>query len=276
MHNPGSAGRGPQPSAECGRHGRAATRVVGVDPLRFLAARQGFFSRSQARELGYDDRAVTRCVRVRAWTRFRRGYYAFTDIWEATDPVGRHRIRSAPVMHSLGGAVALSHVSGVIEHGIATWSLDLSRVHVTRLDQAPGRIEGDVVHHEGRWVANDIVDVDGQRVLAPERCVLEAGSRVDAERSLVMLDSGLQLGRYDDDALCRRFQSMSSWPWMRSMHVPVRMARTGAQSPGESRGRYFCWVWRLPAPLLQFSVRDASGKLLGTTDWAWAEAWRPG
>jgi len=133
-----------------------------VDPLRQLTRLHGFFSRAQAREVGYDDRAVTRAVRAGYWVRFRRGFYAFADEWRGADDAERHRTRSRAVLHSLGDAVALSHVSAVLAHGIAVWDVDLSRVHVTRLDGGPGRIEGDVIHHEGLCLDQELMDVDGQ------------------------------------------------------------------------------------------------------------------
>ena len=58
----------------------------------------------------------------------------------------------------LGSRVALSHVSGVIDWDIPTWGLDLSRVHVTRLDGGAGRLEGDVVHHEGLSLDHEVVE----------------------------------------------------------------------------------------------------------------------
>src|SRR4051794_30270681 len=135
-----------------------------LDPLRAIARRDGFFTRQHAEQAGYADRDVTRMVRARVWRRIRRGVYAFTDTWAQLDDVGRHHVRSSAVLHSLGDAVALSHVSGVVRHGIEVWGLDLERVHVTRLDGGAGRVEGDVVHHEGFWLDKDVTEVDGQRV----------------------------------------------------------------------------------------------------------------
>lgn len=242
-----------------------------MEPLRIWAEMNGhFFTRSQARDLGYDDRDVARLVRQRVWTRFRRGYYCFTDVWDTMNDVEQHVIRSRAVLHSLGAAVAaLSHVSGAIAHGIAVWGIDLRRVHVTRLDGGPGRVEGDVVHHEGFCLKDDVVEVSGCRVLLPERCALEAASRTTSESGLVILDSLLCRCQVDEATLMRRFELMSSWPFMRKLHLVVRMADGRAQSAGESRGRHLCWVCRLPAPDLQFEVRDAGGTLIGITDWAW-------
>ena len=159
---------------------------MAMDELRILVEINGFFTRAEARELGYDDRAVSAAMRAKLWHRIRRGYYTFADTWLQLDDVERHRVRSHAVLRSLGGNVALSHVSGVLEHGIATWGLDLSRVHVTRLDGAAGRVEGDVVHHEGVCVSADVLEIPAGRVLTPARCVLEAGSRAGGgERALV-------------------------------------------------------------------------------------------
>ena len=109
--------------------------------------------------------------------------------------------------------------------GIPTWDLDLSRVHVTRLDGGAGRIEGDVVHHEGVSLDHEVVERDGHRVLIPERCVLEAGSRAKLPASrLVIADGLLRQKLSTPDQLEDQFRLMERWPFMRSMHLPVRMA----------------------------------------------------
>lgn len=240
-----------------------------MDPLRVLAEEIGFFTRAQARSAGYADRDVTRMVRRGLWCRFRRGYYTFTDLWEAMDAVGRHRVRSHAVLDSLGDRVALSHVSGVVEHGVDVWGVDLSRVHVTRLDGGPGRIEADVVHHEGFCADDEVLVRDGRLVLPPDRCVLEAGSRADNEQALVMMDSLLHRGLVDHAELFARFELMARWPYVQHLHLVVRMADSRAESVGESRGRYLFRNHGLPAPELQYAVRDADGVLVATTDWGW-------
>ena len=51
-------------------------------------------------------------------------------------------VTAAAAIDALGPDVALSHASGCAVHEIAMWGLDLSRVHVTRLDGGPA---GDAV-----------------------------------------------------------------------------------------------------------------------------------
>lgn len=245
-----------------------------MDDLRIMAELQGFFTRAQAAELGYDDRAVANAVRAQLWLRFRRGYYAFADTWLALDEVEQHRVRSLAVLHSLGDKVALSHVSGLVHHRVAVWGMDLRRVHVTRLDGGAGRIEGDVVHHEGFCLDSDVLPIQGGgQVLAPARCALEAGSRNGGgEIALAALDSLLHLELATDDELCEQFDLMGHWPFMRVMHVPVRMADGRSASAGESRGVWFFRTFHLPAPEKQYEVfHPGTGELIGTTDWAWPE-----
>lgn len=211
------------------------------------------------------------CMRAGLWRRIRRGYYVFADTWAELDAVGRHLVRCRCVLDSLGPTAALSHVSGAVAHGMSTWDLSLERVHVTRLDGGAGRAEAGVVHHEGLCLGNDVMEVDGMRVLVPERCALEAASRVDNEHALTLLDSLLHLGLADEDVLRRRFEIMGSWPFVRHLHVPVRLATSKSESPGESRGRWLFWSAGLPMPECQFEVRDARGELRGTSDWGWPE-----
>ena len=40
---------------------------------------------------------------------------------------------------------------------------------------------------------------------------------------------------------------------------------------GETRGKWLCRVFHLPAPQPQFAVHDTDGVLRGTCDWGWPE-----
>ena len=243
-----------------------------MNPLRYVCEQDGFFTRAMAREVGYDDQAISLMVRQRVWRRFRRGYYSFSDIWDTVDEVAQHLIRCRAVLHSLGDAVALSHVSGVLAHGINTWGVDLTRVHVTRLDGGAGRVEGDVVHHVGAASDADVMNVDGLRALSPVRCAIECGATTTSESALVVFNSLLHLGIADPEQLHRQFRAMGSWPGMRHLHVPVRLADPRAESVGESRGMWVFWVVGIPRPTVQFEVHDENGILRGTCDWGWPRA----
>ncbi len=242
-----------------------------MDRLRILAETTGSFTRADALACGYDDRAIARAIRVRLWTRIRTGAYTFSDLWAQADELARHRASARAVMKRLGTNVALSHVSAAVDHGLTAWNADLSQVHVTRLDGGAGRTEAGVVHHEGLCLDEDVVDHDGYFVVKPARAALETGSQLTTEAAIVLFDDGLHKRRFTVGELEAAFCLMQSWPAFRKLQIAVRFADGRAESPGESRTRYLCYVHGLPAPELQYEVLDQHGRLIGTTDFAWPE-----
>ena len=239
-----------------------------MHPLRAICLELGFFTRQHARDAGMDERAIDAESRSRRWLRMRRGYYTFPDIWAASSPEERHLLRCRAVLDSLGDAVALSHVSGCLAAGIDVWGVSLDRVHVTRLDGGAGRIDRDVVHHEGFVARDDVGTIDGLRVLTPVRCALEAGSLASSEAALVLLNSALYQGLCSPDDVDSQFDVMAHWPRVRHLHVPVRMASGRAESVGESRSLWMFWTQGIPAPVLQYEVYDGR-RLVGRTDFGW-------
>ncbi|MER6971547.1 type IV toxin-antitoxin system AbiEi family antitoxin domain-containing protein [Nocardioides sp. NPDC000445] len=242
-----------------------------MDALQYFIERDGFFTTQMALEVGYAKRDITRMTRSGEWHRIRRGAYAPGATWLEFDEVARHQVRSRAVMRSLGDAVALSHTSAVVAHGIDIWNLPLDRVHVTRLDGGAGRIEGDVVHHEGFSLDHEVVAADGMKAVLPERCVLEAASRVDTETAWCLLDAGLRSGTFDRDGLKAAYEVVEHWPFMHRVGGLVPFADGRSGSIGESRGKHLFRSFGLPQPQLQYEVRRADGSIAGVTDWAWPE-----
>lgn len=240
-----------------------------MDPLRVIAEVDGFFTRQQAMEAGYDVKAIARTLKSRQWVRVRPGAYTFPDLWEAADPVAQHLCRAHAIARKLGDRVALSHVSAALEHGLSVWNVDLSLVHVTRLDGGSGRIEAGVVHHEGRTTPEDLVERNGILVMKPARAALETASMTTSEGGLVVLDSLLHVTDVQREEMEATFTLMSSWADTQRLVVPVRMADGRAESVGESRWRHLDYAYNLPAPELQYEVYDDRGNLIGTTDMAW-------
>jgi len=267
---PGTFASGyPQTDNSAFRQGRVGATLSVVDPLRVIAEVDGFFTRQQAVQAGYDAKTIARLLKARQWVRVRPGAYTFPDLWEAADPVAQHLLRAHAVVRKLGDRVALSHVSATLEHGLSVWNVDLSLVHVTRLDGGSGRIEAGVVHHEGLTLPEDLVERHGILVMKPARAALETASMTTSEGGLVVLDSLLHVTDVEREELEATFQLMGSWAETQRLVVPVRMADGRAESVGESRWRHLGYAYNLPAPELQYEVCDDRGNLIGTTDMAW-------
>jgi len=174
-------------------------------------------------------------------------------------------------MHALGGSVVLSHVSSLVVQGIRPWGLDLTRVHVTRLDGGAGRIEGDIVHHAAHVPAHDVMTHAGLLVTVSDRAAMEAATQRDGEVALCTFNQVLHAELCTPERLYQRFETMERWPGTQKLHVPIRMADGRSQSVGESRGFWLFRQWGIPAPIPQFKVYDANGVLRGTCDWGWPE-----
>ena len=241
------------------------------DPLRIIAESDGVFLRREALECGYSDKSIAARLRGREWHRVRHGAYCFVDTWAAASPEQRHLILARAVLRTTPGPIVLSHTTAVVAHGIATWDVDLTRVHVTRLDMGAGRRERDVEHHVGRCPERDVMVVDGLPVVVPARAVIEAATLLSVEAGLVVADSALFRAACSVEELRQTFERFNQWPRSQRIHVVLHHMDGRSQSAGETRSRFLFWRQGLPVPELQFEVRDEWGGLVAATDFAWQE-----
>ena len=237
--------------------------------ILFTLRPHGLFLRREALEAGYRDVDLTRGVRAGRLVRVRHGAYVPARAWAALDEVGRFRVRGRAVLLTHGDRVMLSHTSAAAEHGLSLWDVDLSRVHVTRLDGESGRHTHDVVYHEGTSTPQDVLELGPGLVVTPVRAALEAASLHDVERGVVIVDSLYHRGLGDPDAVGRAYLRRAGHPFSRSLQVVVRVAREGAHSVGESRARMVFFAHGIPEPQLQYVVRDEDGQIIGICDLAW-------
>ena len=240
------------------------------DPLRVIAEADRVFLRREALACGYTDKLIARQVRTGTWRRVRHGAYCFGDVWATLTPEERHLTLASAVLRTTPGPVVLSHTTALLAHGIATWGIDLSRVHVTRLDDGAGRVERDVVHHVGVCSEADVVTVDGLPVVGAARAVIEAATLQTLESALVSADSALFHRRCTPDELHETFGALNHWPGSQRIHLVLHHMDGRSESPGESRTRYMFWRYGLPTPQLQFAVYDGNA-LIAVTDFAWPD-----
>lgn len=227
------------------------------------------FLRREAMDFGYTDKNLRAALRERHVVRIRQGTYTTAAVWQEADEVERHRLRAAGVLLTHGQSVMLSHTSAAIEHGLRLWAPNLDKVHVTRLDGAPGRTSGDVVYHQGRWTPDDVHLKADRLMVGALRSGLETAALHTVEQGMCVLDSVLDLDHADPEQLGRAARTMLTWPNSRRLQMSVRLARVGAESVGESRSRFLCWEQGLPEPELQFEVRDGPGEPFACVDLAW-------
>jgi hypothetical protein len=227
------------------------------------------FQRREALEFGYDDRALRMAVRDGLIAKVRHGAYAPTSVWDVADELERHRLRSHAVLRSHGSALALSHTSAAIEHGLRLYRPNLTKVHVVCLDEPLARTTPDICYH--RLPINEThleQHADEVLVVDATRAAVETAALSNVPSGLVVLDSVVHLKKVPVEDVHTAFAAYRG-PGANRLQITVRLVRKGSESVGETLGRHFMWMRHIPEPILQFEVRDAHGNLVGRTDFAW-------
>lgn len=241
------------------------------DRLRGICLARGVFLRSEAMALGYDDRAIALQVRAGVWHRVRRGAYTFGEIWETADARMRHAILARAVARAAKTEAVLSHTTAVLEHTGTHWGLDLSEVHLTRLDGRTGRAEAGVRQHRGQVDHGDVDGTSSVRVMSPARAALELTTVAGTEQSLVSINAMLHAGLCTTNDLRDRYSAMRFWPGTLATDLVLRLADPRLESAGETRSAYAFWREGLPPTQPQYRVDDRAGRLVARLDFAWPE-----
>ena len=233
--------------------------------LRLVAARQGgVFSRAQALASGCSADQIVRNLNGGQWVRIRRGQYAeFVDLsamhrWERDRWAHRQQVHA--VMNSLrAGSVVVSHQSALALHGMPLWGLDLSRVHVTRLDGQSGGVVAGVQHHLGKLEDTDITEVEGLLVTCVPRSVVESACTTSFEVAVVSVDAALRQYDVSRDDVRHLLHAHEFWPGSATARAALRFGNRLSESVGESRLRVLLHEHGLPAPELQVEFYDSDG-----------------
>ncbi|MFC0624207.1 type IV toxin-antitoxin system AbiEi family antitoxin domain-containing protein [Kribbella deserti] len=232
--------------------------------LRALAARQGnVFSRAQALACGYSDDQIKYLVANRSWRRIRHGQFAEAVDRTHLPPWGRRAAEHLEAVHALLNSltpesVAISHQSALLLHQLPVFGLDVSTVHVTKLNRRIQAMPG-VSCHRGDLTAPDLMTVDGVLMTTPARALVETGCRAPFETTVVAADAALGRGKAQPQELERLLKDTVFWPGSPTMRAAMRFADGRSESVGESRLRVLMAAQGLPEPELQVEFADAMG-----------------
>jgi very-short-patch-repair endonuclease len=249
-----------------------------VNPmLTVVAAGQGgVFSRAQALACGYTPQGIRDRVRAGRWERVRYGQYAEALDLSRLAPwdreLTRHRRSAYAVMNAMRpGAVAVSHQSSLVLHGLGLWGLDLSEVHLSRPDERrhSGPVAG-LRYHRGRLSPDDLTEIGGLTVTALPRAVVETACTTSFEAAVVVADTAMRDHGMEAHEVHRLLRLTEFWPGSATARAAMRFADSQAESVGESRLRVLMHNHGLPAPELQVVYRDRNG-IIGRVDFAFPE-----
>lgn len=235
-----------------------------------VGVRGGWFSRADAMLAGYTDSQIRLRLRSGQWRRLTRDVYVEPAAWPADEKPWERRRRLHLLMiraaiGRLSPDVVVSHQSAAVLHGLPTWGLDLSRVHVTRVEGRP-RSDSVAAVHRTQIGVDELVEVDGIRVVSPARAITETACSSSYEVGVVLGDAALHQGLTTPAALVAQADRHACRPGSPAARAAARFADGLSESVGESRLRVLMADQGLPAPTLQAEIRDDDGRLIGRVD----------
>ncbi|MFW5898866.1 MAG: hypothetical protein ACOCUN_00200 [Jiangellaceae bacterium] len=231
----------------------------------------GVVMRSQALDAGLSADDMDALLKRKEWVPLRRAAYVHSDRLAAMSDEDRHRAAVHAVVHTLRRPAVVSHTSAVVMHGLPTWGLDLSEVHVSRTDLHSSRFEAGVRHHQGEIREDDTVTVAGVRVMGIPRTVIDTARISSFEAGVCVADAAFRLEPAAHAATLARLNEMRDWQGARNAGAVVSFADGRSESVGESRLRVLFRNVGLPQPELQVEFHSESGLFVARSDFYFRE-----
>lgn len=233
------------------------------DPLPVVALRQNLLAE------GWTDDELRRLRRDGELRVLRPGAY-LPDADAELGPRDRHILLIRAELPRLSPSVVVSHASAAALLGLPVPPASLRRVQVTRRRPNGGR-RGSAVHlHVAPLDESEIIDIGGMAVTSVRRTIIDLGRSETFASAVVATDAALHARLVHGAALEDGLARCSGWPGAPAARRVVAFADGASESVGESRSRVAIHAAGLPAPRLQWEVRDA-GRLLGRCDFGWPE-----
>lgn len=164
----------------------------------------------------------------------------------------------------------LSHASAGVLWGLPVPRRMLTKVHVTRPQVSGGSIRRWLHTHSWLLAEHELTRIEGVAVTSLARTAVDLACQASGPEGLAIMDAAWRASSSAVDLVaqidgCSKRRGIAQARWALANANPL------AESPGESVSRYWMIRHDLPAPSLQYEVRDTSGRLLGRTDFAWPE-----
>jgi hypothetical protein len=149
--------------------------------------------------------------------------------------------------------------------------IDILVPYARRIERVPG-----VVVHNGVFTEDDIVEIDGLRLLAPELVLADLLCRTRRPTALACADQ--MLAALPDaqrpgfrDSVLRAIGARADNRGTRQARVLLDLATGLPESPFESQLLLMFYDRELPPPIPQYSITTIDGREIYRLDFAWPE-----
>ena len=226
-------------------------RVVGT-----FSQHQNLLTRRQAVEHGISILEIDRWVGAGEWVALRRGVYALAEFWDSLDERhGRPLYLSRAASAAMRKPHVMSHHSAGLEHGLDLLVPKPFLVHVTRPGVCGSRTEHGVKHHKAPHKPEQVVEVNGRKVLDLARTAVDIAREEGLGPGVVAADAVMRVG-VTRHQLMEAAEAMWSWPHVTRVRDAIELADEGAENPFESWGRILVGELGLGRPQTQFGLTD--------------------
>jgi len=212
------------------------------------------FSVADARRagMGWDH------LQTKTWTRMSRGQYAWVGLPQDAG------LKLVAVAQRLPAGYAFSGLTAAWLLGLdVSWS---EPIEVTIARNVPVRARAGVTLRRAALAESDVIRQRGFRMTSAMRTVCDLGSRRDAVESVVAVDMALRAGLVELAKLERHVHAHPGEKGIKRLRRAVRLADPRSESPMETRMRLELITAKLPLPLVQADLRDATGNFIGRAD----------
>lgn len=218
---------------------------------------------------GWTSRSLRRACSDEKLEKVRRGVYSPPGSLSVNE---RHHRLIHATWPLLRPDSVISHTSAAVLHGLPVDRASVGLVEVTR-QEPRGRTSRNVRTYGAQLEPDEMVELPGHpslRVTSLERTVADLSRTRPFEWGVIAADAALHRHARPDTLAniaqrCRRLQGSAR------LREVLSFADGRAESAAESLSRVQFSRMGIPAPVLQFEVRDAHGQWLATVDFAWPE-----
>ena len=203
-----------------------------------MAANHGLITRRRALELGLTPEDITDLVRTGSWQLVRRGVYGLAEVAAGARRLGdRQRLQDRAACLSIRREFVRSHTTAALELGIGTLLPVKPRTHVTRKGCLATQHKYGIQHHLAPSRDDQVVEVNGFRVLEPVRTALDIARQYGHPYGVVAIDRARWLGHRVDAFEAILSEQMRSWPHVNRARRELELSDPGAESVAETLGR---------------------------------------
>ena len=244
------------------------------DVTAALAGLPDVFTARTAMAAGVSHHVLRRLVRHEAIIRFQSGVYGQRHACEPEEErwarIHReHCVRARAALQAHPDH-ALSHGTGAVAFG---WPVSLhpdEPVHLTALHVEPRsrRVGRKVLHHSDS-IINDMVEVDGLRLLTPDRTVADCLRTMTPANGVAVADGALREGATDLVSVKSSLDGMRRWRGRPAANAALRLVDPRRETWLESFSFVALHGLGIDLPTPQVEVFGEWGRFVGRVDGMW-------